>query len=113
MCSALGGRLDPNGESCCAGACGRQCGTSDCWQYTAGGASWCCGDKILAYGKTCSNTVSAPCNLVTENVYEENVMDGAWGGFCICPNGEAYGVADNGDYCGSLACIGGVAGNCI
>jgi FAD/FMN-containing dehydrogenase len=34
------------------------------------------------------------------------------GGTCTCPNGEVYQVGDNGDSCGSLACIGGIAGSC-
>jgi hypothetical protein len=33
---------------------------------------------------------------------------GAWGGFCTCPNGEVYGVGDNNNGCGSLACEGGI-----
>ena len=37
---------------------------------------------------------------------------GGWGGTCTCPNGEVYGVGDNGDFCASLACINGVSGVC-
>lgn len=38
---------------------------------------------------------------------------GWWGGYCTCPNGSVYTVADNNDKCGSLACKGGVADECI
>eukprot|EP00966_Prymnesium_polylepis_P170094 3932216-Prymnesium_polylepis.1 len=37
---------------------------------------------------------------------------GVWGGTCTCPDGRVYTAADNGDICGSLACFGGVAGEC-
>ena len=37
---------------------------------------------------------------------------GPWGGMCTCPNGQVYPVGDNNDNCGSLACVGGVAGEC-
>jgi len=32
---------------------------------------------------------------------------GGWGGKCTCPDGSVYWVADNHDFCGSLACFGG------
>jgi len=38
---------------------------------------------------------------------------GAWGGICRCPSGQEYSVGDNKDACGSLACEGGVAGDCV
>jgi len=38
---------------------------------------------------------------------------GGWGGLCTCPNGETYDVGDNFDSCGSLACVGGTAGECV
>lgn len=37
---------------------------------------------------------------------------GLWGGTCTCPDGHIYQVGDNLDYCGSLACFGGVSGAC-
>lgn len=37
---------------------------------------------------------------------------GTWGGTCACPDGQIYQVGDNGDACGSLACVGGLAGIC-
>jgi len=38
---------------------------------------------------------------------------GGWGGKCTCPDGSVYWVADNHDYCGSLACFGGgKSGHC-
>merc|ERR1719150_3021072 len=39
-------------------------------------------------------------------------MIGAWGGSCTCPDGQVYAVSDNDDACGSLACVGGVSGQC-
>ena len=37
---------------------------------------------------------------------------GVWGGTCTCPDGQQYQVGDNGNFCGSLACTGGVSGAC-
>merc|ERR1740121_1979460 len=41
---------------------------------------------------------------------------GGWGGWCTCPNGQRYNVGDLNDGCAkgalSLACVGGVAGEC-
>jgi hypothetical protein len=54
-------------------------------------------------------------NLVkaaSENVYERQAGVGSWGGKCTCPNGQTYDVGDNNDSCGSLACVGGVSGEC-
>merc|ERR1719445_1049806 len=59
---------------------------------------------------TPSPTATAPAT--GPNVYEIGVMPGGWGGSCTCPNGEVYQVADNYDYCDSLACIGGTPGQC-
>lgn len=47
------------------------------------------------------------------NVYTENAGMGGWGGLCTCPNGETYGVGDNHNSCGSLACVNGEAGKCL
>ena len=47
------------------------------------------------------------------NVVEEALMQvGSWGGSCTCPNGEVYWVGDEGNFCQSLACIGGESGDC-
>jgi len=45
------------------------------------------------------------------NIVEEN-QAGSWGGSCTCPDGSVYQVGDNDDYCGSLACVGGISGEC-
>ena len=37
---------------------------------------------------------------------------GVWGGTCTCPDGQSYQVGDNSDFCGTLACIGGVSDHC-
>jgi len=37
---------------------------------------------------------------------------GVWGGSCTCPDGRVYQVADEGNMCGSVACVGGVQGHC-
>jgi hypothetical protein len=54
--------------------------------------------------------------LSASNVYEQDVRQeeaGGWGGYCTCPNGERYAVGDLPDTdCGSLACVGGIAGKC-
>ena len=45
---------------------------------------------------------------------ETNAMGvGGMGGYCTCPDGNAYGAGDNNDKCGSLACIGGTPGECF
>ena len=39
---------------------------------------------------------------------------GSWGAMCTCPDGQKYPVADNNDFCGTIACDGGEAGKtCI
>jgi len=49
----------------------------------------------------------------TPNVVEERAPRvGGWGGSCTCPDGSVYQVGDNYDYCGSLACHGGISGTC-
>mmetsp|Transcript_74536 Transcript_74536/g.241972 ORF Transcript_74536/g.241972 Transcript_74536/m.241972 type:complete len:335 (+) Transcript_74536:596-1600(+) len=47
-----------------------------------------------------------------ENHYSKVNDVGAWGGWCTCPDGQRYNVGDNDDTCGSLACEGGIAGEC-
>ena len=37
---------------------------------------------------------------------------GTWGGTCLCPDGNSYQVGDDGDSCGSLACVNGAMLNC-
>ena len=37
---------------------------------------------------------------------------GTRGGTCTCADGAAYQVGDNGDDCASLACVGGITGEC-
>lgn len=53
----------------------------------------------------------APHLSVNEVLYNVSTI-GVWGGTCTCPNGEQYLVGDEGNFCGSLACWGGVAGEC-
>lgn len=72
-------------------------------------------DKSRAYYCCCQarTSESEPCGGYKKNVYEKNVAGiGGWGGYCTCPDGQRYGVGDNGDSCGSLACVGGMAGAC-
>lgn len=47
----------------------------------------------------------------TNTVFEREEL-GSWGGTCTCPDGHSYEVADVGDWCGHLACVGGVSGGC-
>jgi hypothetical protein len=50
---------------------------------------------------------------VLENVIHENAPGtGVWGGACRCPNGEMIQVSDNGDFCSTLACVGGTYAAC-
>jgi hypothetical protein len=46
------------------------------------------------------------------NYYRHVHGVGHWGGTCTCPDGHRYQVGDNGDSCESLACEGGVSGEC-
>jgi len=46
------------------------------------------------------------------NIFETDAGTGGHGGSCTCPDGQVYQVGDNGDSCGSLACIGGTSGQC-
>jgi len=56
---------------------------------------------------------SPPPSSPPANQVEYNVPGvGGWGGTCTCPDGIVYQVGDNGDYCQTLACIGGVSGPC-
>jgi len=48
----------------------------------------------------------------SDNVYDTSGGKGHYGGFCTCPDGQQYAVSDNGDACGSLACIGGTSSEC-
>jgi len=61
--------------------------------YPGCGYCWCCKNK-------------------SANNYEKDAGMGGWGGYCTCPDGQQYGVGDNNDACGSLACEGGKAGEC-
>ena len=68
------------------------------------------GNYISAY-QVVSGGGDVEC--ATVNVVEENAAGvGGWGGECTCPDGQVYGVGDNGDSCGSLACVGGTSGTC-
>ena len=65
--------------------------------------------------QTSGCAMSAASVGLLANLVETNAPGvGGWGGTCTCPDGEVYQVGDfdNDDYCGSLACIGGVAGSC-
>ena len=53
-------------------------------------------------------TTDRPPNTVVENA----AGVGGYGGSCTCPDGTVYQVGDNQDYCGSLACVGGISGTC-
>jgi hypothetical protein len=49
----------------------------------------------------------------TEDTYGLASGIGQSGGICECPSGQRFEVGDNGDGCGSLACVGGTAvSNC-
>lgn len=52
----------------------------------------------------------------SQKMYEKVSGVGSWGGWCTCPDGQQYQVGDKHDACAngpsSLACDGGVAGDC-
>eukprot|EP00941_MAST-03F_sp_MAST-3F-sp1_P002444 g2444.t1 len=60
----------------------------------------------LGMGVTCGSKFEG-----VQNRYSRTNWFG-WGGTCTCPNGETYVVADNGDYCRSLGCDGGISNFC-
>jgi len=61
----------------------------------------------------CAPFDSEPGNDGRGNLYTWNVATvGSWGGICVCPDGQRYGVGDNHDWCGSLACFGGRSEGC-
>ena len=49
---------------------------------------------------------------ITKNKYFKADGVGTWSGTCKCPDGNIYDVGDNGDNCGSLACINGISDGC-
>ena len=54
------------------------------------------------------------CDGPRENEYVKAVPGiGGWGGSCTCPDGQVYQVGDLDGKCGSLACYGGVSGECL
>mmetsp|Transcript_69896 Transcript_69896/g.202571 ORF Transcript_69896/g.202571 Transcript_69896/m.202571 type:complete len:642 (-) Transcript_69896:180-2105(-) len=62
-------------------------------------------------------TCAPPGNLTAQNKYRRMPGVGSWGGSCTCPDGTTYNVGDKNDACKqgplSLACEGGVPGECI
>jgi hypothetical protein len=71
--------------------------------------------RVVALGGGgASNRVDgAGANFWTDRVLHRAESVGVWGGACVCPSGGAYWAGDNGDQCGSLACEGGAAGECV
>merc|ERR1711920_1106329 len=61
-------------------------------------------------GKT--SGIEADKVIEADNVVENAPGVGAWGGSCTCPDGQIYQVGDNGDACGSIACVDGTPGVC-
>jgi len=57
-----------------------------------------------------------PAAAALRNNYRKVGNVGAWGGMCTCPDGQSYNVGDRMDACAkgpqSLACEGGVPGEC-
>ena len=62
--------------------------------------------------------ITIPDGVVAKTTADEDIVVlnapgvGGWGGYCTCPNGKVYGVGDENNFCGSLACGGGTAGKC-
>lgn len=66
-----------------------------------------------AYVRLSSRGMRVTCKTESrENVYQREVGVGMWGGSCTCPDGQVYEVGDYMNDCKSLACVGGVAGEC-
>ena len=69
---------------------------------------------------TGSNNIHSQSFTITmfRVLHEDVVVDnapgvGQWGGYCTCPSGVTYGVGDENNKCGSLACTGGTESECI
>jgi len=91
----------PSGKSYNVGDNGDSCGSLAC----EGGKAGACNKRNGDWGGmkvTCAGA----------DIYHKVVGIGGFGGLCTCPSGVVYGVGDNGDSCGSLACVGGSAGAC-
>ena len=78
-----------------------------------------CYDPTSAEAFTLFNEATGRCarehrtQSISVNRVEENAGGvGIWGGTCTCPDGTTYEVGDNGDFCETIACVGGVAGEC-
>lgn len=97
----------------------------ECWHTDAGGHS--CGERVTwvagPHGPHTGDRAAAAALVLKEfpeickcgaeeNIYDQVAGVGAWGGWCTCPDGHRYQVGDHNDACGSLACEGGVAGQC-
>jgi purine nucleosidase len=48
----------------------------------------------------------------SNEVKTQQARAGSWGGKCMCPDGQIYEVGDRNNFCRSLSCFGGTAGNC-
>jgi hypothetical protein len=66
-------------------------------------------DLMLAGPAQLSSETAAPASSQPVARFAPNVViekaenTGLYGGPCLCPDGSTYDVADNADYCGSLA----------
>ena len=54
-------------------------------------------------------------NQANENIFSKQpgISHGNFGGYCLCPNGENYAVADGASHCRTLLCKGGIPGECF
>eukprot|EP00494_Astrolonche_serrata_P006893 UN06918 len=52
-------------------------------------------------------------DFVSNRVIENAIGVGGWSGQCTCPNGQSYWVGDHNNWCGSIACVNGDAGQCF
>lgn len=49
------------------------------------------------------------------NVFKSKpvISHGNFGGYCTCPDGGKYAVADGASHCMALLCKGGISGECF
>lgn len=73
---------------------------------------YCADIKIEGSGSSNPAPTPAPDSSSGNKIIENAPGVGGWGGSCTCPDGQVYQVGDNGDACGSLACVGGTPGTC-
>jgi len=70
-------------------------------------------DSEEDYTQPKADISDAKYNSANLGPYDNTIGVGAYGGTCMCWNGETYLVGDNSDNCNSLACVNGIFKSCV